>query len=210
MMKKLSKLMAISTTLFFIFSCTGGSNGGGGSLTSAVPEIPDARTVPSVKTLQVNSDQLLCGSSFSSALNDNQMLVKVLMNNDKTFTGTFMFYDKPCSASEVSGDPIATYNVSGIYAVTDFAGRVVLTVTNSSMTILAGDYPAATKKFVDWMNSCSDMEGSFSSTENTTLSLALGPKCDASVSQAFSFVRHGGSQETNETALNRLSIANPQ
>ncbi|AZZ37910.1 hypothetical protein CIK05_14235 [Bdellovibrio sp. qaytius] len=204
-MKQLLKLITLSTTLFCIFSCSGGS---GGPTVAVAPasELPDARTIPSIKSLKVEADHILCGSSFSSELADKQMLIKTSFNDDKTFSFAITFHDSPCFATGTNGNKIATYNFSGVYAVTDIAGHVVMTVTNSTMTILAGDYPAATKKFVDWMNSCSNLEGSFSSTQNTTLSLPLGPKCDANVTHAYKFIAHGSSQETTEEELNHLLI----
>ena len=186
---------------FLIFSCSAGSGGGA----APSPVIAPASTQTSVKVLQVDSQRLLCGSSFSSALQDNQMNVKVNFGKDKTFNAVFTFYDSSCFASGTVGNVIANYTFSGDYAVTTVAGHVVMTVASSTMTILAGEFPAATKKIVDWMNSCSNMDGSFSSSQDTTLSLSFGPQCNANIARAFPFTALGSSIETTEDDINHFA-----
>lgn len=203
-MKKFVKLFAIYLASLSIFSCSGGGSGAPVEITPAAPVLPDARTIPSVKNLKMNTKNILCGSNFSSELSDNQMLVNTSLNDDMSFVVTFTFYDSSCATSATLGNVIATYNLNGIYAVTTAAGDMVLTATDSKMTILAGDYPHATKKFVDWMNTCSNLEGQFSPNQNTTLFLSLGPKCDANVTRAFNFLANGESTASSEADLNRL------
>lgn len=200
-MKRFLKLLTISLTSGCIFSCSAGD--GGAAIT---PVIPDASTQTTVKILQMTSQRSFCGSNFSSALSNNQMNVKVDFNNDKTFNVAFTFYDTPCSASgtDTVGNTIGSYAFNGNYAVTTLAGNVIMTVASSTMTIFAGDHPETSKKFVEWMNSCSDMEGSFSYSQNTTLSLSLGPQCSANVARAFPFTAHGSSIESTEDSINRF------
>lgn len=226
-MKQFLKLIILHVLLLSIFSCTGGAGGGGASSSSetavaplpvpvpavpgsttpttpTTPNLPAASTLISVKLLQLDEEQFQCGGGFSSYLKHNKVSIKVLFDADRTFKAVVNFYDSPCSNLALAGNKIATYTVGGDYAVTTVSGTVIMTITSSIMTINAGEFPTSAKNMVDWINGCANLVGTFSSSQNTTLSLTPGPDCKNVKGQSFSFPIVGSTVESTEEGIRRF------
>ena len=231
-MKQFLKLIVLHVLLLSIFSCTGGSGGGGGASSSSetviapvpstpvpsvpgstptptTPNLPAASTLTSVKLLQIDGEKFQCGDGFSSNLKYNKVGIKVLFGVDRVFKAVANFYDSPCANLESAGNKIATYTVGGDYAVTTVSGTVIMTITSSIMTINAGEFPTSAKNMVDWINSCANLVGTFSSAQNTTLSLTPGPDCRNVDGQGFLFPIVGSTVESTEDGIKKFIGLNP-